>query len=93
MLEQYYVIQGENYFNNNTEIHLVRKGMFLADNETQMEDVLLTFCGMYVYHDDPDVPGSSADWLDDWHSLGGCEDCYAGYEETVEGVNEDATEV
>lgn len=87
--EQYYVIQGENFFKDNIDMHLVRKGMFLAYNETQMEDVLLTFCKLYTYDDSPDISGTADDWLDDWFNLGGCEECYAEYEETIKGVNED----
>lgn len=84
--EQYYVIQDGIFFKNNLDIHLVRKGMFLAQNETQMEDVLLTFCKRYVYDDDPDIPGTANEWLENWFNLGGCEECYAEYEETVKGV-------
>jgi hypothetical protein len=81
--EELYVIQGENFFKDGIDIHLVRKGMFLAQDETQMEDILLTFCGLFAYDDDPDIPGTADEWLDDWIRFGGCEICYENYKKEI----------
>lgn len=83
--EKLFVIQGENFFESDIDVHVVKKGVFIRDDETQVEDVLLTLCGKYVFDDEPDVPGHfDENWFNNWFDLGGCEICHANLEKEVE---------
>ncbi len=75
--EKIFLIQGENFFDDDIDMHMVRKGIFIETNETQLDDILLTLCGRYVYEDEPDIPGYlNEDWFNDWDGHGGCELCF-----------------
>ncbi len=83
--EKIFLIQGENFFENDITMHMVKKGIFMETDETQLEDILLTLCGRYVYDDEPDIPGHlDNDWFNDWFKFGGCEACYENLEKETE---------
>ena len=83
--ETIFLIQGENFFENDIAMHMVRKGIFMETDETQLDDILLTLCGRYVYEDEPDIPGYLNDeWFNDWSELGGCEICLINLEKETE---------
>ncbi len=82
--EKIFLIQGENFFENDIAMHMVRMGIFMETDQTQLENILLTLCGKFTY-DDPDIPGYLDDhWFNDWFKIGGCETCFENLEKETE---------
>lgn len=79
-----YLIQGETFFPHDIAIHIVRKGIFMADEQNEVEDVLITLCRKLAYDDEPDIPGELDDeWIEDWFDMGGCNYCIEIYEKEI----------
>ena len=56
--------------------HIVRKGVFMQDDETGVEDIVLSLCGMYHYTDDKIMGEFDIDWYNSWVEIGACEKCF-----------------
>lgn len=55
--------------------HIVRKGIFMQDDDTGVDDIVLSLCGMYHYGE-PSMEEFDIDWLNSWVETGACEKCF-----------------
>ena len=75
----YFVDQGvlwHNYSRLDENItHIVRKGVFMQDDETGVEDIILSLCGMYLYRE-PNLREFNIEWYNSWVETEACEKCF-----------------
>lgn len=55
--------------------HIVRKGIFIQDDENDVDDIVLSLCGMYHYGE-PNMEEFDIDWYNSWVETGACEKCF-----------------
>lgn len=55
--------------------HIVRKGIFIQDDENEVADIILSLCGMYLYRE-PNMREFSIDWYNSWVEIEACEKCF-----------------
>ncbi len=56
--------------------HIVRKGIFMQDEDNAVEEIVITLCGMYHYTDDKIIGEFDVDWYNAWVETGACEKCF-----------------
>ena len=56
--------------------HIIRKGIFMQDDDVQVDDIVLSLCGMYHYSDSNIMGEFDIDWYNSWNETGACEKCF-----------------
>jgi hypothetical protein len=56
--------------------HIVRKGIFMEDGDVEIDDIVLTLCGLFHYGE-PNMSEFDVDWYNSWTETGACEQCFA----------------
>jgi hypothetical protein len=81
-------IEEYNYFVDQSEVwhdysrldenitHVVRKGIFMQDDNSDVEEIVITLCGLYHYGE-PSMEEFDADWYNAWVETGACEECFS----------------
>ncbi len=80
MNESLFADHGLDYFNkeeNNFDKHIVRKGIFIEDEDDGLEEILLTLCGKFKWNEsEPNLGKFDHDWFKEWLQSDGCKTCY-----------------
>ena len=56
--------------------HIVRKGVFIQDDENDVEEVVMSLCGLYHFTYYTITGKLNVDWYNSWVETEACEKCF-----------------